>query len=457
VNDHAGKPPVSVLVGLVILQVVILLISLSQIRMLRGMGDALSETADPWTESDTVRAAEGYARLGFLANWGLPDLCFGEQFAHIGTKGMLLDDATQAQNWTDVVVGRGVAKVVNSDHFVYTHYPPGPYLIAGAMTAGFGTGRIHVYRLVPVTIGLIAIIYLLGEMAASVGPLRAGLGALALAIVPMFTDMMHGLAYQGYALSFLLVQFGLCLRIARQGSLTTWMITALVLISFVQGALGFDYVFLVTFAPLVVSLVMEDDRPGDWGRRVVTSCGLTCSGFLFATGLHFLQVAGYFGSVRLALQDYVGIAAYRANGATYDNGASVPSRLRVLWDYLTVHTALPMHFGFSVLWFVIGVFVVLLVIKLFGLAQVTWAALVSLPVALLIASLWVVAMPQHSAQHFHFIPRHYFVAVFIPILTLLKIREHRGAEPVASPTVPPRDVRQGGKKERHRRVRGASR
>jgi hypothetical protein len=407
--------------GLALLTAVVAVTVRSQAVTLRQLGNGLSPTADPWTEADTVRAAEAYARLGFLANWGLPDLCFGEQFAAYGTKHMLRNERQAAGSWIAAMTADQTGRApVSAERFVYTHYPPGPHLIAGLMTTAVGPGRIDVYRLVPITIGLAAVVYLLFELALSFGVWRTGLASVALAAMPMFTNMMHGLSYQGYSLALLLLQLGLGVRLARRGTASRPILAAMFLVAFCQGAMGFDYVFLVTLAPAVMALVLNE--PPEAAATLVRSSLVAGAGFAVAHGLHFLQVVGYLGSVRSAISDYTTIAVYRSVGRTYDNGTVVPSRLDVWWDYVTSHSALPLHFGIPVIGIVAFVLVVLLALKASRLYHVPASTVIAVPAALLVCSLWVVVMHQYSAQHWHFIPRHYFLAVFVPVLIFLNLR-----------------------------------
>lgn len=404
---------------LLLLTAIVVLIGRGQLDTLRQLGDALSATADPWTEADTVRAAEGYARLGFLANWGLPDLCFGEQFAAQGTKAMLRQ-GQGAQSWLAAAnAGRKSDDLISADRLVYTHYPPGPHLVAGMMATAVGPGRVGLYRLVPVSIGLIAVVYLFAELARLFGVWRTALAAVALTAFPMFTNMMHGLSYQGYALALLLTELALCVRIARTGRAGWPIMAGMFLVAFGQGAMGFDYVFLVTLAPLVMALVLND-RAGAT-RGFVHSSIVSAAGFAVAHGVHFFQVVGYLGGVRSAIADFAAIAAYRSLGSQYDDGTVIPSRLDIWWEYVTDYSALPLHFGIPVIGMIAVVLTVLLALKAFRLCRVPASTLIAVPASLIVCSLWVIVMHQYSAQHWHFIPRHYFLAVFIQLLALLRL------------------------------------
>jgi hypothetical protein len=413
-----AERPFEVMAGVSLIVVTIGVMAFDQARTLRTIGNGLSSTADPWTESDTVRAAEGYADLGFLANWGLPDLCYGNRFAEVGTKRMLRDGAREASQW----MAANAAEHPSADRLVYTHYPPGPHLILGVSTVLFGPGRIAAYRLVPVSFCVLAILYLWFEMIQALGWLRGGLAAAAFAVVPMFTDMMHGLSYQGYSLAAVLIELGLCLRIARRAAITVAQLAAFAIVGFFQGFLGFDYIFLVALAPACIALV-DGSFTITLRHPMVKASIAAVGGFVAAQVVHFLQVILYFGSVRAAVDDYISIGSFRAMGTTYDNGAALPSRLQVLGGYLTTYTALPLHIGVGICWLTLLGLVALAALRLVRPGRVPRSAFVATVASLAVSSLWVVAMPQYSAQHWHFIPRHYFLALFVPVLAIMKATE----------------------------------
>jgi hypothetical protein len=405
-----------VVIGLVLIATVVMVITLDQWRTLRFIGDGLSPTADPWTESDTVRAGEGYADRGFAANWGLPDLCYGERFSNAGTKNELRRQSIETIQW----VAANASDRPTADRLIYTHYPPGPHLILGLATMFIGRGHLAVFRVIPITAGLAAIVYLFFELVLSLGPLRAGIAALIFAAVPMFTDMMHGLSYQGYSLAALLVEIGLSIRISRNRLITGVDAMLMAALGFLQGYLGFDYLFLVALVPMVIGLT-EGWVPLKFDQPLLRGSFLAVMGFALAHTLHFVQVALYFGSFREAMHDFIAIGTFRSMGTTYDNGVALPSRFRVLWDYLTVHTALPMHFYVGIVWITLLGLLVLAGLRLVQPSRVTAPTFFAVAAALAICSMWVVLMPQYSAQHWHFIPRHYFVALFVPTMAILKV------------------------------------
>lgn len=405
--------------GILLLVATVTLIGRGQLEALTQLGGGLSTTADPWTEADTIRAAEGYAKQGLFSNWGLPDLCFGDQFSEYGTEAMLRK-GEGAQQWlATAAVGRAISDPISADRFVYTHYPAGPHLIAGVMTKIFGSGQVTLYRAAPVTAGLIAVVFFFLELAKFIGLFRAALAGAAMASIPMFTNMMHGLSYQGYALALLLVQLGLCMRVARHAegriSIKAWMF----LVAFCQGMLGFDYVFLVVLAPLVMAQALSSSPASS--KSLLQASAISAVGFGIAHCVHFLQVVGYRGSLQGAIEDFLAIASYRSAGNHYDGGQMIPSRFDTLWSYLTDYSAMSLHFGVPIIGILVASFALLVAMRLLRLCYVPKSSLVAIPASALICSAWVIVMHQHSAQHWHFIPRHYFLSVFVALLVILRL------------------------------------
>src|SRR5688572_27903964 len=126
------------------------------------------------------------------------------------------------------------------------------------MATAIGPGHNGLYILVKVTVGLAAVAYLRGELTLTLCHCSTGLVSVTLFAYPRFTNMMHGLSYQGYSLALLLMQLGLCVRVVRTGTFGRGAIAARCVVAFCQGAMGFDYVFLVVLAPLVTALVLGE-------------------------------------------------------------------------------------------------------------------------------------------------------------------------------------------------------
>jgi len=394
--------------------------AVGQWREVRSFNGGLSRTADPWTEADTLRAAAGYAQLGLLANWGLPDLCFGDQFADSGMKNLLRQSPHDYSSWRSAAVADR-SDAVGADRFIYTHYPPGPHLLAAAMASVLGPDRVNAYRLLPLTAGLLAILYLTRELARRFGAVAAAASLCVFAALPMFTNMMHGLSYQGYALALLLVELGLCLRLSTRDWRAPRILLALAATGFLQGWLGFDYVFIVTLAPITLWMALEETPAS--ARRAVAAGAVVAAGFTLAHALHLAQVIGYYGSAHEALADLMSVARYRSMGAVLDNGLELMSTPRLLWNYLTVRTATRQDLGVSAMFVCAAVVCSLLMAQLASRRHTWFMPIGAVMLALLASSGWVMVMPQHAAQHSHFIPRHYFLTVFVSVVAVCSMSQ----------------------------------
>lgn len=412
-----------------VISLVIGLLCARQWKLLSTVGDGLSETADPWTEADTVRAAEGYYLLGFRANCGLPDICFGEQFPDHGTKQMLRDDRRAHAAWESSTL-RGRVQSVTTDHFVYTHYPPGPHWIAGLATKLFGLGHLKEYRLFPIVVGLLATSYFGWELCRYFNVVLGSIGLVSVAALPMFSTMMHGLSYQGYALSLLLMELGLCLRMRVTGATRVSHLLVLVVLAHLQGWLGFDYCFLVVLAPWVVWLVLYEPRC-PWRTAAMASL-VIAAGFCSAHILHFAEVSACMRSVNDALLDMLSAAEYRSVGGILDNGAPVGARWPLLMFYLTEGTGSAAQFGAPIGTLTAAGAFATLIIRDGQQRSMLVVPMVALLVAMTVSSLWVVTMPQHAMQHVHFIPRHYFLSFFASLLAVLEALRGVPREPIAS-------------------------
>ena len=390
---------------IVIALLILTLIGL-QVRYSLWLGNRPSLIADAFSEANAIRAGASYATEGFLKHAGLPDIAYGEQFANTGFN----------------------SRVAEGESYVYTHYPPGSDLAMGLMTLLFGEGRIVLFRMFPILLGLAGMSFLAWSLARNLGDAKAAALMLGCAIVPAFSNMMHGLHYQGYSLSLLLVELGALIFMFAPGrSCGVGWYVFLFLVAFLQGWLSFDYCFLVTFAPVPLAIL----RLGQKGaiRHGVASTIVLGLGFTFAHSLHLLQVAVYYGTMSAALEDLTDSARNRAIGRTSMKVHTTPAAL--LLAYLFHHIHKWRYFG----WFF------RLAAALAAAAIVTgrgrtmlnepfpldirwnlnaWKSSFSVVAALLISSLWILIMWQHAWYHRHFIPRHLFLVYFFFLLIVIE-------------------------------------
>ena len=143
----------------------------------------------------------------------------------------------------------------------------------------------------------------------------------AIAIVPMTSNMMHGLHCQSYAFSLLLIQSGLLLSIFRKKiKLKALHLSILFIIGFLQGWLSFDYFFIVSLSALPFALLYSPLDKREDKKQLLFAVLASAIGFGFAHFLHFIQVAIYYqGSLTAAYNDIFRVGRLRFD----ESGGSV--------------------------------------------------------------------------------------------------------------------------------------
>lgn len=394
-------------------------LAVQQLQVARELGDRLSPIADRYSEANTVRAVDGYRARGLLSNVGLPDTAFGDRFPRVGHEPLA------------------------PDGYVDTHYPPGPMWIAHGMAGACGTEGIACLRILPIAVGTTSLAALALGLVGLLGPARGALATSAVLPVPLVTNMMHGLHYQGYAFALLLVQMLLVLRFYERGA-RSWrrLGSACFALGFLQGWLSFDYFFLVGLCPVPFAALLSDLGRRDSRRVVLGLVGCAAAGFALAHGLHFLQVVAFRGGLVAAAADLLGSARERFDpGRTPELrnmrvGPAQTDPLVLATFYLQVLAAHPNFFGFR-----LGGLLLALLACSFLLGGRSfpirvargrvilrdarpWGAALVLGTA--VACLWIVSMRGHALAHQHFIPRHLFLAYFAAVYaTLRSVRVER--------------------------------
>ncbi len=388
-------------------------LTVAQVTYAFERGNDLSEYADAHSESNEVRAGQGFAERGFTSNGGLADIDFGDQFPHNGGK---------------------IDKHLCPETFVmcvYFHNPPGSEWIMGVLTKIFGVGKIPLYRLFYIALGTVAMCVLAGAIAAALDPVRAAMAMVFLHGVPMFSNMMHGL-FHSTGFSMLLFEYALSVHVFRKPrALSRGAVVTFGLLGFLQGWLTFEHVFLVTFAPLVLALLFVSLGDAKERRRVLFCVLAAGGGFALAHALHFVQIAHYLGGVKAMIAHFKGVADARSGSTEYYNWDkfAFPGRIGVVaWVYLTI---------FANKYYYDGSFVTFLATVI---AVCAWGRPLLMPVgdrlrlhmaggrgpllailaSLAVSSAWLVLMPAHASIHPHFIPRLLFLALFTGTLAFLK-------------------------------------
>jgi len=372
--------------------------------------DHLSPVADPYSESNAIRAALAVLERGWTANAGLPESTFGGLYPETGHFRRY-----QGQTHID------------------THYPPGPTWLTAAMKLGCGERPISCLRALPITVSALGAFVLAFALMVSLGAPRGLAAALGAFAVPLYSNMMLGLHYQGYALALLSIQLGALLSFFSSARALRALDLLLVAgLAFLQGWLSFDYFFLVTLAPLPIAVLFSDLREREPCRRTFALVLAGAAGFALAHALHFLQVVAYYGDLATAAKDLLSVAFERADPtlSTYKpppEWASDPWMMSSI--FLFVLSEREAHFGFRLGWPLLAALAMLSLLRGARLrlpgtelrlvvdpsARPAWAILA----AVLVSCAWISVMPGHAHTHPHFIPRHLFLAWFVMIVALL--------------------------------------
>jgi hypothetical protein len=366
-----------------------------QVSRAYTLNNDLTDTGDAYSEANDVRAAEGYAVMGLTSNYGLADAAFGTQYEGLGGK-------------HDPLLCKSAQRCV------YLHYPPGPELALGAMTILFGKGRLFVYRLLPITLGLVSLLALGAGLFKAFGAVRAAAVMWLMGGVPMTGNMMHVVALHQYAVSFFLLELAILLYTLSQPVTRRWHLIALGLAAFLEGWTAFDYVFLVTLAPLAVFLAFKSIRNPVSRRRLMILILTAGGAYALANVLHFLQVAAFLGGIRDAFWNFVAAGQNRTAGPTWVH-PPISGALGLL-TYYWVNLLPKKEFYDGNFIALVAVVITLLWPKRTSVTLGRWGSLVwtsswsqlaSFLLMLALCSGWIIVMQQHASIHGHFLPRLY--------------------------------------------------
>lgn len=377
----------------------VLWVVLSQLDIAFKLDNQLTQIADVFSEADTVRAGELYADQGFLKNAGLPDILYGARFAKEGSLGVFPELKT----------------------LIYTHYPPGPYWLCGAATVIFGKGQISKFRLIPIAAFAIGVGVFGWSLFLIFGMAGTFLVTLLLSLVPVFSNMMHGLHHQSYALAWLLLQWGLLLRVIYlDHPLTRGSMGGLFLVGFLQGWNSLDYFFLLSLSGLVIHFI----KPPSTLSKAISknewiAILLPIFGFLLAFAIHVFQNSLYFGSAKAAIEDFLSAAHARLYGDSGDfnyRDAELLGFFSIIKYYAANFFTDPRYLGS------LGTGLLLLMSAVIVTGPATYG--LASVLALATSFLWIVWMRGHSLIHTHFIPRHFFfVYLVVTLCFVVRVRE----------------------------------
>ena len=401
--------------------------SLSLIHEVSGWGNELS-SVDPGSEANALREVRHFLEEGVTRYYGLGNISYPGMYPESGTVPWYFDGPAIDPAERDYIRQH----VLTSDG-VYTHYPPGSEYLLYAEAKVLGLEPVWRLRLLPIAIGYAAITFLGLSIRRRFGSAVGWLVASAMVLTPSVTSAFVGLHDQGYALALTMCEIGIALG---GGS----RLLPFAGLGFLQGWLTFDQVFLVTFIPLAIELVMPAVDPGyrpRWNLALVRTALAGC-GFAVAHTLHFLEVWAYIGSFEGAVRDLAGAAAYRS-GLDTDHGligyvTHAAHNLQIYFVGGPVFDAEAILPGpaFDGRWpmfrfagIALGPWWVLITVGLIVWGKLQPASNAEIlrgrwhyvfAIGFVMSSLWLLVMIDHSGYHERFIYRHLFFLYFVCIL-----------------------------------------
>ena len=377
-----------------------------------GLRDRLAEAADPYSEANAVRGALAYLHKGLLADASLPETTFGRLYPETGH----------------------LPKYQGERH-VDTHYPPGPTWLAAATRYACGSRPLSCLRALPLAVSGLGAFVLAFALIVTLGMARGLVVSLAAFAVPLYSNMMLGLHYQGYALALLSIQLGGLLFLYGRGRPLAARDVALAgSLGFVQGWLSFDYFFLVAFAAVPIAVLFSDLREPSSRKQLLALIGVSAGGFAFAHALHFLQVVAYYGDFMAALDDLLAAARQRADPSLVTDIRRPPAWASDPWMISSVFLFVlgkgETYFGFSIGYALLAAVSGLALLggsrlPLPGTGRQLCVGATTRPAwaivaAVIVSCAWISVMSGHAYSHSHFIPRHLFLAWLVLLLALLR-------------------------------------
>jgi hypothetical protein len=406
------------------------------------LGNGLNYWADPHAEADTLRAAEGYVAEGLDANHLLPRLLYGHRFPNDGT----VKDHLDSQGLVPSRFREDFpAEMTDPNKWVTTHCPPGADLINGLMARTFGVDPIWRLRLFPVTAGLFALAYFFRTIVRAWGVQCGALIAAAVVALPMVLLWLPSLHFQGYALSLVLVQSSLLIRQLwireRQGFV---FLPMLFLLGLIQGLLSWDHLFLVSLLALPWWLLRRAEGANPPFSGLFWAVVAPATGLALAHILHFWMAARELHGWQAAFGEFHRTAAERGGvgeGATGHLRYVLKSLyLYARWCFQPKHNT---NFGpfFAMLLFVAIPTVIFSATEIkFSLRaanrrwqiNLIWPGsrnpLVPLAGALLVSTIWLVAMPQHTVGNSHVTVHHLAILYICMAVIVARSLQFRAGE-----------------------------
>lgn len=401
------------------------------------LGNGAGSYTDPASEADTIRSVAAYLKDGLASHYGLPRILYGGNDPKYAPLKVQIDETGLVPEH----YRQGFPlELATPDQWPYTHYPPGPNLMLAVLARVFGFEHLWLLRIFPITIGIIALALLFKTITETLGARTAVSVALALGLVPTIPLTLPTLHYESYSVSLLFLQMVIFMRWFWQKKVTVASTAFLFLLGFLQGWLSFDFCFLISLLVLPFWLLKRAEGQTPPIAWLLLGVAVPAVGFVVAHLLHLLQVAAELGGMSAALAEFRNTAAERGG---LSEGGYFTHLSRAI--YMTLRNAFSpknLSFGPFLLLILVAVAPAALLagfrwtIVRFGEAfqyhgVIEWPGsrriLPVLGAALLVSTIWIALMPQHTAGNAHLTVRHLLVLyVFCAIIVGASLRFGRG-------------------------------
>jgi hypothetical protein len=124
------------------------------------------------------------------------------------------------------------------------------------------------------------------------------------AITPMTRNMIWTFHNHNYSFSLFLILIGFLLYFfKKRKKFKTSTALILFILGFMQGWISYEYIFLTCLSPISFALLYSQFNKKEDRKRLFLTICFPAMGFLFATGLHFIQNSLYLGSIMEAYTD----------------------------------------------------------------------------------------------------------------------------------------------------------
>ncbi len=374
---------------------------------------------DGFTESLVMDSAVGYSRRGFSHDAALPVV---------------------SDRWIKAAFPRAAAQ--DTEH-VYLHSPCMAYWLGGLGVLLFGPGDVRWQRVIPMAVNaLLLLAFLQGVFSVLTDQRRQLWFIVFFTAVPMGWATLGEFSPNAYAHYVLLALVGILLPVfcPERPALSLRHCVAAGFYGLLAGFFTWDYFFVMALAPLAVACLYH----GEWLLKdhALRAAALRLSvfviaGFVFAQGVHLLQVVIYYGSLGDAVSELGDVGYYRATGdaSRYHFLTGLTAirpcsycdyifrlgplwgRLTLAWHYLISLTA--SDFGrepvlvLPVLAYVIAAAMYvgvrgdrIMLFRFLGLALVSMTACL----------LWPMIMENHGVEHTRLIARHFYLVYILLVL-----------------------------------------